>query len=113
MNTILKVFPETPLYYSHKGLLAILQKHKIKQIKDGEYYVFINRATTAFKLITGAAGNVLVYYKSPSAKRPININALAYIPHYFGGSDAGYSKALEHTLRKKLPNLFLKPKEEI
>lgn len=102
---ILKVFPDTPMYYSHLGLFGILARSRITKINEGEFYIFINRAATAFKLLT--AGNVLVYYKSPSASRPISIDAIAYIPHFFGSDkDAGYSKALEHTLRKKVPQIF-------
>lgn len=104
---ILKVFPDTPMYYSYPGLLKILEKNKITKIKKGEFYIFINRARTAFKLVTGEGDNIIiVYYKSPSTNRPIDISALAYIPHFFGGKDAGYSKALEHNLRRKLPQLF-------
>lgn len=103
---ILKVFPETPMYFSHKGLIGLLAKHKIKEIKEGDFYVFVNKAATAFKVITGNDGRVIVYYKSPSASRPISIEAIRYIPHFFGGQDAGYTKALEHVLRKKIPQIF-------
>lgn len=103
---ILKVYPETPMYFSHPGLLALLHKDKVKDVKEGDFYVFINRACTSFKVVTGNGGNVIVYYKSPSKSRRIDIDALKYIPHYFGGEDAGYSKALDHSLRKRLPYLY-------
>ena len=108
-NEVLKVFPDTPMYYGITGLMAILSKHKIKATKRGQFYVFINRDMSAFKLVTGEDKEfIVVHYKSPSRSRPISIDAIRYVPRFFGGeeNDAGYSKALDHVLRKKCPQLF-------
>lgn len=105
---IVRIIPDVGMFYGRDGLLAILHENKVKNVKRGEYYVFINRQGTAFKVITGEGEEIIVtHYRSPSKNRPISIEALTYLPHYFGGKDAGYNKALEHLLRKKYPHMFL------
>jgi len=106
MTTIAKCFPDTPMYYSHKGLLAILVKHKIKEIKDGDCFIFINRAGTSCKVLTGSRGNFLSYFRSPD-NRPFSLEALAQIPRYLGGEAFECSKSLELMLRKRVPQMFL------
>lgn len=98
MNNLIKVFPNSDLRCSHKGLGILAGKSDPKTLDAGNFLLFINRSQSAFKML--AAGNVLVHYKSPRGR--VHIDAIQYLPHCFSGWDLNYDKALGMSLDKLL-----------
>ncbi len=101
-NAVIRIFPATPMYYSHRGLKEIAKESRVnlETLESGEFVLFLNKAQTAFKLF--AANNTIVYYRH--ARGSINMEAVRYIPSVFGGGEFKYDRALEKVLDKKLKN---------
>ncbi len=96
---ILRIFPETAMYYSHQGLRSIAAKNKIDvdELEMGEFLVFINKRLNSVKILT--AGNVLCYLKTIDQRR-LEMKTIQMIPAFFEGSQFKYDKALEQVLRR-------------
>ena len=74
MSKIVRVYPDSDLRCGHTGLAAAC-KDAQKQLKMGNFIMFLNRSQTAFKLL--APNDVLVYYRS-SARRRVVLMALSF-----------------------------------
>lgn len=96
---IARVFLDQDMRNGFHGLHLILAKAKInpRNLAPENYYVFMNRANTKFKLITGA---YLVYYNNGSRRIPLE--AIQYLPKNFGGTEAQMNEAIRTTLKKRL-----------
>lgn len=96
---IIRVFPETPMYFSHVGLSAIALKYKInlQVLEPGEFCVFINKALNAVKIFTH--GNTIAYMRSPDNRR-LEMKTIQMIPTFFRGGKFHYDQALETVLKK-------------
>ncbi len=98
-----RVFLDINMGRAFDGLRAIAKEQKHKLGPDSTV-LFLNRKRNAFKVVVN--DTYIVYYRS--AKR-INLNALAYLPQTFGGSElemrAGIREALEKELSPEINRL--------
>lgn len=90
---------------------SILAKEKIKWdgLDKGSFLVFLNRKTTAFKVLCG--NSYLVYYNNKNRKIPLD--AIQYLPSFFDGSEAQFTNAIERSLRQKLGIDILEKKPRV
>lgn len=97
---IARVFLEVDMRNAFQGLLKILTKNNIdsRVLGKGDLIVFLNRKTTAFKVLSG--NSYLVYYNNKNQKIPLE--ALQYLPGHFGGSPFQFSKEVERVIKDKL-----------
>jgi hypothetical protein len=100
MNRIMQVFSDVHLGQGHKGLGDILKKEIGRTLpKEGELFVFINKAKSAAKVF--AQNSVLFYVKPVSGK--LEMASIIELPRAIGANGTlNYSKALELALRKKI-----------
>lgn len=96
---IARVFLDTDLRQGFQGLHLLLLKSKINpnNLDPNNYYVFMNRQNTKFKLISG---KYLVYYNN--GNRRIPLEAIQYLPKNFGGTETQMNEAIKKTLEKRL-----------
>lgn len=93
------VFFDIHMRLGHDGLRALLLQEKKGELKDGETALFINHSWTALKMLT--ASDVILHLKRPDHK-PINPEAIHYLPNCVQGGTLDYTKALSETIRRKL-----------
>lgn len=96
---VARVFLDSDLRMSFQGLHQVLSSSKInpENLDPENYYVFMNRAATKFKLITG---KYLVYFNN--GNRRIPLEAIQYLPRNFGGKEAEMNEAIRKSLERKL-----------
>jgi hypothetical protein len=96
---IARLFLESDLRQGFQGLHKILQNAKINPsaLNPEHYYIFMNRACTKFKLISGA---YLVYFNN--GNRMIPLDAIQYLPRNFGGKETEMNEAIRTSLTRKL-----------
>jgi hypothetical protein len=100
------VYTNVSLQNGHEGLEAIAKKSNkvnVRELKVGEFALFINRAFTAVKVF--GANNVLLHYKHPQ-RHILNYKALRLLPVFMEGQDIGYTKALRQIIKEEYPHLF-------
>lgn len=96
---IIQVFFDVHMSYAHDGLAAILEKQTgSRALPDGQSAVFINKAWTALKMLTPSG--VMLYLRRPPHK-PINPEAIKYLPHCVSGRELDYKKALSQVIETK------------
>lgn len=102
---IARVFFDVHMGQSFQGLSRLLHKNKIdpRTLGVGDFVIFINRAGTAFKLFAG--NTYLVYYKNED-RHKIPLDAIQYLPASFGGTELEFNRAVEKSLKAKVPYLF-------
>jgi|SRR5581483_109634 len=98
-NRVLQVFLNADLRCSHDGLTEIAKKGglNVKELKPGQYVVFLNAAKNRMKLY--AANNVVAYFKSPEGGI-IDPRTLCDLPRAFNGTSINYEAALKEALVK-------------
>lgn len=96
---IARVFLETDMRLGFQGLHKVLLQHKVNPLNlDPEhYYVFMNRARTKFKVVSG---HYLVYFNN--GNKLIPLDAIQYLPRNFGGSQLEMSEAVRKVVLKSL-----------
>jgi len=102
MGKILRVFYDADLRCYHDGLAERAKKEgvDVKNLKAGEYAVFINSKRDRIKVF--AAENVIAYQKSEHGR--LDLNALKRIPEVFESRGGfSYTKAVEKELIERLP----------
>ncbi len=100
---LMHLFFDVSMTNSHNGLTRILLKDK-KSIKEGEYAVFINKNWMGMKMLT--PNNTILYYKSKSAKTPINPQTIKYLPSCVNGGELNYSAALRVVIENQFKERF-------
>lgn len=107
MNRLLHIFWDVSMALQHDGLTELLKKNKAPlphQLNPGEMLLFVNKRKDKFKVIAGTSetesNGVLAYYKTRG--RPIDVQALKYIPEAFSGQTIKYNSALKRTLEERL-----------
>lgn len=107
MNRLLHIFWDVSMALQHDGLTELLKKNKAPlphQLNPGEMLLFVNKRKDKFKVIAGTSetesNGVLAYYKTRG--RPIDVQALKYIPEAFNGQRIEYNSALKRTLEERL-----------
>ncbi len=94
---ITRVFFDIHMGFGFPGLNKVAEQAKTKLDADS-VVIFLNRKTTAFKLMVGGA--YLTYYKNGREKIPLE--ALRLLPTKFGGDQMQFDKAVRESLWKKL-----------
>lgn len=96
---IARIFLESDLRQGFQGLHTVLARHEIdpKNLNPDHYYIFMNRACSKFKMISGS---YLVYYNN--GNRRIPLDAIQYLPRNFGGSETQMNEAIKRTLTRQL-----------
>lgn len=96
---IARIFQETDMRMNFQGLHRLLTKASVdpRNLNPDHYYIFMNRACTKFKLISGA---YLVYFNN--GNRRIPLEAIQYLPKNFGGTEAQMNEAIRKSLEKRL-----------
>lgn len=102
MSKVMHVFFEISMANGHPGLHAILKKSR-KTIEASETALFINKDWTACKLLT--AHDTLLHLRRPR-NRPINPEAIKYLPYCIDGDELNYETALRSTLKEKYDDLY-------
>jgi hypothetical protein len=97
---IARVFFNVDMRMSFQGLTQVLKDAKIDagKLSKGDLLVFLNHSLTAFKVLAG--NSYLVYFNNQ--KRRVPLEALQYLPEFFGGSEMSFQKAVEKSIRSKL-----------
>lgn len=92
-----RVFLETDMRMGFQGLHRLLIKNHVnpQNLNPDHYYVFMNRARTKFKVISG---QFLVYFNN--GNRLIPLEAIQYLPKNFGGSELEMSDAIRKVVIK-------------
>lgn len=91
-----RIFFDTDLRCSFVGLRAIAKSARTEL--EGTTVMFLNRSTTAFKVMTD--NKYVVSYNN--GHRRIPIEALKNLPASFGGTELEMKQAIEKSLRAKL-----------
>ncbi len=94
---ITRVFYDIHMGLAFQGLNRVAEEAKTKLDADS-IVVFLNKKTTAFKLMVGGA--YLTYYKNGNQKIPLE--ALRLLPTRFGGDQMQFDRAVRESLWKKL-----------
>jgi len=96
---IARVFLDQDMRMGFQGLHQILRDIKVnpENLDPDNYYIFMNRAATKFKLITG---KYMVYFNN--GHRRIPLDAIQYLPRNFGGKETDMNEAIRKSLVKKL-----------
>jgi hypothetical protein len=96
---IARIFLESDLRQGFQGLHRVLTKVKVnpQNLNPENYYVFMNRACTKFKLISG---HYLVYFNN--GNRRIPLEAIQFLPKNFGGSETEMNEAIRKVLTRQL-----------
>jgi len=96
---IARIFLESDLRQGFQGLHKVLSKVSVnpQNLNPENYYVFMNRACTKFKLISGP---YLVYFNN--GNRRIPLEAIQYLPKNFGGTETQMNEAIKKTLVRRL-----------
>jgi len=82
-----------------KGLMSIAHKAGIRpEAEDDCYLVFINSATTKFKILVG--NKYLVYHDNNSRK--IALDAIRFLPEAFKGQAFSFDAALRKSIESKI-----------
>lgn len=97
---IARVFFDVDLRCGFEGLQKVLKDHDIEAatIRPDDVIVFMNRATTAFKVLT--ASKYLVYFKNGSRRVPLN--AFQFLPEAFGGNGFDFNRSIKRSILQKL-----------
>ena len=97
---VVRYFPDTDLRCNHLGLSDIAKKHNIdvRNLKPGEFCVFVNKRETALKIF--APQNTLVYLKSPG-NYPLDLRVVKYIPRFFNGTAFNYPAGLRQIFEER------------
>lgn len=100
----MKIFVGADMRSSHPGLYAQAKTAGVdvaKVLSEGGACMFINRAKTKAKTLSGA--NVMGYIRFDDPKRGLSVAALNEIPRAFAEDGViDYPKALLASLQKKL-----------
>lgn len=94
---ITRVFIDVYMGYGFQGLSEIAKEAKTN-IGPESCVVFINRKTTAFKMMVD--GIYLTYFKNGEKKIPID--AIRFLPEKFGGTQMEFDRAVKKSLETKL-----------
>lgn len=96
---IARIFLEQDMRRGFQGLHMELAKHKVNpnNLDPENYYIFMNRANTKFKLISG---HYLVYFNN--GNRRIPLEAIQFLPKNFGGTETQMNEAIRKSLEKRL-----------
>jgi len=96
---IARVFQESDMRQGFQGLHRQLRKVSVdpSNLDPDHYYIFMNRACTKFKLISGP---YLVYFNNGSRRIPLD--AIQYLPKNFGGTETQMNEAIRKSLIKRL-----------
>ena len=94
-----RVFLETDMRMGFQGLHRLLNKNHVnsQNLNPDHYYVFMNRARTKFKVISG---QYLVYFNN--GHKLIPLEAIQYLPKNFGGSQMEMTEAIRKVVLKQL-----------
>lgn len=95
---ITRVFLDVHLGAAHIGLTELARKAKTKIDADSTV-IFINKAQTAFKMFRG--DSYLIYFKQKKKTR-IPLDAIKYLPTFFGGDPIEFDVAIKKLLEEKL-----------
>ena len=88
---IMDVYFNVSMSYGHKGLVGLCGGGELT-----EPVLFINKSKTALKMLTKEG--VLLHYKSPSASRPLAMDAIKHLPNCVQGNDLQYDQAVRAAL---------------
>ena len=94
---LVRFFPETNLGNGHDGLAKIAMKHDVdvKNLSQGEYVVFLNKARTALKMY--APNFIVVHQRLPQGAH-VDLRVIERLPLHFNGTKINYSAALRETV---------------
>lgn len=94
---ITRVFLNTSMVMGFDGLREIAKKAKSPATADATL-IFINKRMTSFKMLT--KDQYLVYYRNGGRRIPLD--AIRYLPTFFGGSEMEMNEAIRESLASKL-----------
>jgi hypothetical protein len=94
---ITRVFLDVHMGLAFQGLSEIAKRAKTPNDQDSTI-IFINKKQTAFKMLRSKG--YLVYYNNGNRKIPLE--AIQYLPRYFGGTEAEMVGAIRLVLTRKL-----------
>lgn len=96
-----QVFFNADLRSGHSGLEALAKKNGVTllTLKPGEFFIFINRKKTMFKMAT-AFGTTVAHFKTPNNSQ-LDLRMVKYLPTYFSGGELNYLGALKEVLGEK------------
>lgn len=99
---IARVFLNSDMRMGFQGLHDLMQKHSVntRNLDPSALYVFMNKACTKFKLISG---QYLVYFNN--GNRRIPLEAIQYLPKNFGGTETQMNEAIRKSLKKRLDRI--------
>lgn len=109
MSSVVHVFYDVYMGYSHGSLRAIMQESAKKhELAKNEVAVFLNKSWTACKILVNS--DALFYYKS---KAPLTVETIRFLPTMFGGSRLSFQgkveshviKAFESKLGKQMKRI--------
>lgn len=97
---IARVYFDVDLRSSFQGLRKFLKNEKLDAttLGKGSLVIFMNRKTSAFKMLAG--NDYLVYYNNQGRRIPLD--AIQYLPTYFDGTTLEFNKAMEKSVKEKL-----------
>lgn len=103
-NTVVHVFYDIPMSWSHASLTSELQRSaKIDELDRFYVALFINCAWNAFKLL--GANNTFLYHRSPTGGA-VSVETIRRCAAKFGGPRLTFSKNLESHLIKAYETAF-------
>ncbi len=96
-NRIIRFFPESDMRCGHVGLAKHAKKRSInvKELRVGEYVVFLNARKNNMKIYT--TNNIIVHLRTQNNSR-IDLRVVRMIPEFFKGGNFDYSGALRKTI---------------
>lgn len=94
-----RVFFNVYMGYGFQGLTEIAKDAKTDLGADS-VVCFVNKSTTAFKLMVG--GQYITYYRTGGLNKKIPIDALRMLPEMFGGHTMDFDLAVKKSLEKQL-----------
>lgn len=103
-NRVVHYFPNTDIRCGHDGLKQIAIKAGFREVKPGEYLLFVNRKKTHLKVM--AANNIVAHYRSPCGR--VDLRAIQYIPEAFNGEGFDFNRSLRSLLVKDLAKRGIK-----
>ena len=103
MSTVVRLFPDTHMAYSHAGLIAIAEESgiSVEKMGDEDLLLFLNRPQTAMKILDSR--NVIIYFRHPKNHK-IDQGIFRTLPWYVRGGKLDYKGAMKARLSKMLKN---------
>ena len=103
MSTVVRLFPNTHMAFSHHGLIQLAEKSgiSVEKMAEDDLLLFINRPQTAMKILDSR--NVIIYFRHPQNHR-IDQGIFKLLPWYIKGGKLDYKGAMKERLKKMLRN---------